>query len=82
MAGFGSIRDDNDANCTYEGDNNVLLQQSANWLLHLWNKVLGGGNIVDLSPLGTASFLQSGLAILESKCQVTSTDQWFEPNGN
>ncbi|XP_059473398.1 peroxisomal acyl-coenzyme A oxidase 3-like [Neocloeon triangulifer] len=59
-AGFGQLRNDNDANCTYEGDNNVLLQQTSNWLLQLWaEKKRNGKNRIQFSsPLGSVHFLQ------------------------
>ena len=52
MAGLGKLRGDNDANCTYEGDNTVLLQQTSQWLLGL---VRAGGKVE--SPMGSVSWL-------------------------
>ncbi|XP_054267166.1 peroxisomal acyl-coenzyme A oxidase 3-like [Macrosteles quadrilineatus] len=51
---LGELRNDNDANCTYEGDNNVLQQQASNWLLRLWRS---RGREMFPSPLGSVKFL-------------------------
>ena len=80
-SGLGQLRDDNDANCTYEGDNNVLLQQTANWLLNLWSVVQRGQSIKPFTPLDSASFLDSAPSILKSKCPQTTAQQWLDPQG-
>lgn len=76
------MREDNDANCTYEGDNNVLLQQSANWLLNLWSLVQRRQSVAPYTPLGSAIYLDSAESILKSKCKLDAPQQWFEPQGN
>ena len=80
-SGLGQLRDDNDANCTYEGDNNVLLQQTANWLLNLWSVVKRGQSVKPFTPLDSASYLDSAQSILKAKCPQTTVEQWMDPQG-
>lgn len=53
---LGDLRAENDATCTFEGENNVLIQQASNWLLNQWSNVLSGKLIN--CPLGTADFMK------------------------
>ncbi|CAG9817104.1 unnamed protein product [Phaedon cochleariae] len=62
-AGLGDIRNEHDANLTYEGENHVLIQQTSNWLLKMWPAVLQRKPIS--SPLKSIDFLSNGLEILE-----------------
>lgn len=76
---LGELRNNHDPSCTYEGDNNVLGQQSSNWLLRQWN-----GNVE--SPVGTALFInrrkdimstnflslsKRGIQVNSSECRFT-----------
>ncbi|KAM5194440.1 peroxisomal acyl-coenzyme A oxidase 3 isoform 1-T4 [Mantella aurantiaca] len=63
---LGDIRNDNDPNCTFEGENNVLLQQTSNYLLGLVNSI-HEGNISCESPLGSIQFLSDFKTILSRK---------------
>ncbi len=65
---FGRLRDDNDANCTYEGDNNVLLQQTSNWLLGLWSKVKAGERFE--TGFGSADFLMKNVYKTKIDCET------------
>lgn len=66
VAGFGDLRDDNDPNCTYEGENNVLLQQASNWLLSC--RKTGYEQFKEVSPIKSAEFLHAYDAIIQRKC--------------
>ncbi|KAK4876258.1 hypothetical protein RN001_012680 [Aquatica leii] len=67
-SGIGTLRNTNDVRVTYEGDNNILLQQTGRWLLKQWNG-LKEGVPVD-SPLNTCSFLNNHVVILIQKCSA------------
>ncbi|CAF1063508.1 unnamed protein product [Rotaria sp. Silwood1] len=71
-SGFGIIRDDNDPSCTFEGDNNVLLQQGANYILSNYED-LYKKNLSINSPFHSADFLEKIKTILQNnQCSITS----------
>ncbi|CAG2201412.1 ACOX1 [Mytilus edulis] len=87
---LGAIRNDNDTNCTYEGDNNVILQQTSNYLLanleqvrvvsftHLVKNGQRGCKKVS-SPLGSINFLNDLDSLLKTKFQVRSVEECIRP---
>lgn len=70
---LGDLRDINDPSVTYEGDNNVLGQQTSNWLLRQWGNLQKTGETT--SPLGTCSFLKNFRAILNTKIVVRNLEE-------
>lgn len=77
VARLGDIRADNDANCTYEGENNVLVQQASNWLINQWSNVINGKGI--LSPLNSANFLMQAESILTQRFSCTTMKDTLHP---
>ncbi|XP_022234791.1 peroxisomal acyl-coenzyme A oxidase 3 isoform X1 [Drosophila obscura] len=76
-AGLGDLRNDNDANCTYEGENNTLIQQASNWLVSLRRS---NADFVAVSPLETVSFLSDINGILQSKAEERTPAQALDAN--
>nr|XP_003224212.1 PREDICTED: peroxisomal acyl-coenzyme A oxidase 3 [Anolis carolinensis] len=76
---LGDIRNDNDPNCTYEGDNNVILQQTSNYLLGWMNgRQQDKGPIA--SPLGSVNFLEDYDRILCQKFIVSDVQDCMDPS--
>ncbi|XP_053200802.1 peroxisomal acyl-coenzyme A oxidase 3-like [Panonychus citri] len=65
-ARFGDLRNDHDANVTYEGDNNVLLQQTSNYLIKYYKEKVETGKPIR-SPFGSVNFIDSIDAIMDKK---------------
>uniref|UniRef100_A0A8C8T925 Acyl-coenzyme A oxidase n=1 Tax=Peromyscus maniculatus bairdii TaxID=230844 RepID=A0A8C8T925_PERMB len=74
---LGDLRNDNDPNCTYEGDNNVLLQQTSNYLLSFLERRLQDGAAFT-SPLKTVDFLEAYPGILDQKFTGSSQADWLD----
>uniref|UniRef100_T1L1B6 Acyl-coenzyme A oxidase n=1 Tax=Tetranychus urticae TaxID=32264 RepID=T1L1B6_TETUR len=66
-AGFGELRNDHDANTTYEGDNNVLLQQTSNYLIKFYKEKVEEGKPIS-SYFGSVNYLDSIETILSTRC--------------
>ncbi|GAB1864727.1 Acyl-coenzyme A oxidase [Camponotus japonicus] len=77
MSRLGEIRGENDANCTYEGENNILIQQASNWLLSQWTNVIKGQRVP--SPLGSADFLVDAEQILNTKFDQVTIEDTLRP---
>ncbi|XP_058526378.1 peroxisomal acyl-coenzyme A oxidase 3 [Ochotona princeps] len=78
MNRLGKLRDDNDPNCTYEGDNNVLLQQTSNYLLGL--PVHPAPDRASLrSPLKSVDFLQGYPSSLGQRFTGSCAADWLDP---
>ncbi|KAH0560981.1 peroxisomal acyl-coenzyme A oxidase 3-like isoform X1 [Cotesia glomerata] len=77
VARLGDLRADHDANCTYEGENNVLVQQASNWLLNFTSNFSNGKPIP--SPLKSIDFLAQGKKILQTKFTCMNMEETLEP---
>ncbi|KPJ04977.1 Peroxisomal acyl-coenzyme A oxidase 3 [Papilio xuthus] len=74
---LGELRNDNDANCTYEGENSLLLQQTSNWLLTVWPR---RHHLTPSDhPLGSLHFLENADHNLTKTCPWTKVEDMMEP---
>ncbi|KAM6150171.1 peroxisomal acyl-coenzyme A oxidase 3 isoform 1-T2 [Erethizon dorsatum] len=75
---LGNLRNDNDPNCTYEGDNNILLGQTSKYLLSFLERRVQDGARFQ-SPLQTVDFLEAYPGMLGQRFQGTSVADWLDP---
>ncbi|XP_064612616.1 peroxisomal acyl-coenzyme A oxidase 3-like isoform X2 [Liolophura sinensis] len=68
---LGDLRNDHDPNNTYEGDNNVIQQQTSNYLLGMFENFVTKGEPMS-SPLETINFISDYKTILQQKFSARS----------
>ncbi|KAL0272768.1 UNVERIFIED_CONTAM: hypothetical protein PYX00_005616 [Menopon gallinae] len=73
-SGLGDLRNDNDANCTYEGENSVLIQQNSNWLINLYKS-----KKEIITPMGSGDFLNHLPDILKTKFEARTVEEAIRP---
>lgn len=71
---IGAYREENDINATWEGDNNVLLQQGQKFVLNGLKKLLQGADL----PHESLSYLKADFDAEASKWSVSSPDQCYQ----
>mgnify|MGYP002715734944 FL=1 len=74
---LGDLRNENDANCTYEGENNVLIQQTSKWLLNLYKNLLEKKTIS--TPLHSANFLNNFSELLLKSFTCKTLEETSKP---
>ncbi|XP_033628158.1 peroxisomal acyl-coenzyme A oxidase 3-like [Asterias rubens] len=77
-SGFGEIRNDHDPNCTYEGDNNVLLIQTSNFLISLAQAKKTDGEAM-WSTMETVDFMDDMENILPRRFNCTTEREVLAP---
>lgn len=73
----GDLRNENDANCTYEGENNILIQQASNFLIN--TRAKGFSAFEGKSPLESADFFKDGERIKSSKWSWSNSETAMKP---
>ncbi|XP_029640510.1 peroxisomal acyl-coenzyme A oxidase 3 [Octopus sinensis] len=76
---LGELRGSNDPNCTYEGDNNVLLRQTSNYLLSLFDEKLKNPATIISSPIKSVDFINDYEQILQTRFEARSIEDCKNP---
>ncbi|KAK5645188.1 hypothetical protein RI129_006488 [Pyrocoelia pectoralis] len=78
VSGLEGIIRSSDPICTYEGDNHVLIQQTTNWLMKLWPRMLEGKTIINF-PLESVNFMSSAREILTQSFAGRCVADFIDP---
>lgn len=77
---LGDLRNDHDPNMTYEGDNNVILQQTSNYLLSFLGAANERTGQAIQTPLGSVEFLGNMDSILRTSFRPRTKEECLDPN--